>query len=440
MRSPRDEEPAVEDADDYKSNLPPLNYGPGLKVRIPPALMPDDDTALHYFDLYFAHAHPYVPVLDKETFYHQWHSSRETISPLILEAVFAIAGRLADEPAQGQQWMALATRKFSSRANLGRVCWRRVLTGAGHADSFMDVPRLSTLQALLIILKAREQAPKRGYYYRSWMTIVQCVQMGKDLGLDEHFTDHQAGKPCGSSASECALKSRIWQVIFACEIMIGSPQGKTSVPMAESGADTLAGRTDLQVEEETVDFQPPRPVPNGDESEYYVSRNFCVFAKTARNVGRMNATYGRLKKSKSKDWGIDPEFLQLGAALNAWFGELPPDLAISYPPDGSPPWLPSAFAGNVHSYYYLSIILFNRPQLAFLQPGAVGGQWKHHMLLSYNAAKNLCRLQEAVVNTYGLQGLQCMQRGINFTIYAVLACIVLHLVWALSRSSLGEQR
>lgn len=112
MRSPRDEEPAVEDADDYKSNLPPLNYGPGLKVRIPPALMPDDDTALHYFDLYFAHAHPYVPVLDKETFYHQWHSSRETISPLILEAVFAIAGRLADEPSQGQQWMALATRKF----------------------------------------------------------------------------------------------------------------------------------------------------------------------------------------------------------------------------------------------------------------------------------------------------------------------------------------
>lgn len=209
------------------------------------------------------------------------------------------------------------------------------------------------------------------------------------------------------------------------------------MPVAGSRADTLAGRTDLQVEEDTVDFQPPRPVPNGDESEYYVSRNFCVFAMTARNVGRMSATYGRLKKSKSKDWGIDPEFLQLGAAINAWFGELPPDLAISYPPDGSPPWLPSAFAGNVHSYYYLSIILFNRPQLAFLQPGAVGGQWKHHMLLSYNAAKNLCRLQEAVVNTYGLQGLQCMQRGINFTIYAVLACIVLHLVWTLSRSIFG---
>jgi hypothetical protein len=50
------------------------------------------------------------------------------------------------------------------------------------------------------------------------------------------------------------------------------------------------------------------------------------------------------------------------------------------------------------------------------------------MLVCYNAAKMLCRLQEAVVGSFGLLGLQCMQRGINFTIYAVLACIVLHLV------------
>ena len=94
-----------------------------------------------------------------------------------------------------------------------------------HADSFMDTPRLSTLQAMLIVLKARESAPKRGYYYRSWMTVVQCVQMGKDLGLDEHYEDHKAGKPCGSDLAECITKTRIWQTIFVCELIIGSPQG-----------------------------------------------------------------------------------------------------------------------------------------------------------------------------------------------------------------------
>jgi len=71
--------------------------------------MPDDETALHYFDMYFMNVHPYVPVLNKALFYQQWHTNREAISPLILEAVFAIAGRLADEPAQGHQWLALAS-------------------------------------------------------------------------------------------------------------------------------------------------------------------------------------------------------------------------------------------------------------------------------------------------------------------------------------------
>ncbi|KAL2263546.1 hypothetical protein VTK26DRAFT_6282 [Humicola hyalothermophila] len=389
LRPTKDEEPAVEDGDEYRSLLPPLPAGRGSKVRIPPELMPDDDTVLHYLDLYFANAHPYVPVLDKSYFYHQWHNNRESISPLLLEAIFAIAGRLADEPAQGQQWLALATR---------------------HVDSFMDVPRLSTLQALMILLKAKESAPKKGYYYRSWMSIVQCIQMGKDLGLDEHLADHQAGKPCGDSQSECALKTRIWQTLFVVEIMIASPQG----------------RTDFQIDEDSVDFSIPRPTPGSDESEFQVARNFTYLARIVRSVGRMARAYGRLKKHK--EWGLNPEFVQHDPSLEAWVSGLPPDLSVNYPPDGSPPWLPSAFVGNLHSYYHLSIILFNRPQLALLSPSAAGGQWKHHMMVSYNAAKMLCRLQEAVMSSFGLNGLQCMQRGINFTIYAVLGCIVLHLV------------
>lgn len=83
--------------------------GSGLKIRIPPELMPDEETILQYFDLYFANVHPYVPVLNKAQFYNQWHNNRESISPLLLEAIFAVAGRLADEPAQGQQWIALAS-------------------------------------------------------------------------------------------------------------------------------------------------------------------------------------------------------------------------------------------------------------------------------------------------------------------------------------------
>ncbi|KAF7559317.1 hypothetical protein G7046_g4836 [Stylonectria norvegica] len=385
----RGEEPALEDVDDYKSVLPPMMPGPGLKIRIPPELMPDEETSLHYFDLYFSHVHPYVPVLNRAFFYQQWNTQRDAISPLILEAMFAIGGRLAEDPTEGQQWLALASR---------------------HADSFMDTPRLSTLQALLMILKAREAAPKRGYYYRSWMTIVQCVQMGKDLGLDEHYEDHQVGRPCDYHPQDCQLRTRIWQTIFTCEVMVGTPQG----------------RHDLAVAIDSVDFGVPRPIAGGDDSEYHVSRNFTYFARVVRNIGSMSKVYARLRRQK--DWGIDPEFLQLSHSVNAWLSEVPSDLAISFPPDGSPPWIPSHLIGNMHSYYHLSLILCHRPQLSFLDPNAPDGQWKHQMMICYGAAKALCRLQEATLNTFGLTGLQSMQRGFSFTVYAGLSCIVLHLV------------
>jgi hypothetical protein len=103
------EEPAFEEFDEYKLVLPPTLSGPDLKIRIPPELLPDEETILHYFDMYFTNVHPYVPVLNKPLFYHQWHTDRDAISPLILEAIFAIAGRLDDEPAQGHQWLALAS-------------------------------------------------------------------------------------------------------------------------------------------------------------------------------------------------------------------------------------------------------------------------------------------------------------------------------------------
>lgn len=71
--------------------------------------MPADEICLHYFDLYFANVHQYVPVLNKAQLYHQFQTNRSSISPLLLEAIFAVAGRLADEPTQGQQWIALAS-------------------------------------------------------------------------------------------------------------------------------------------------------------------------------------------------------------------------------------------------------------------------------------------------------------------------------------------
>jgi hypothetical protein len=374
---------------DTEIRLPPLSTGAGSQIRIPPELMPNDQDASQYFQLFFRDVHPYVPVINRNYFYHQWHTNRAAISPLLLEAVFACAGRMSDDPAQGAQWLALANK---------------------HESSFLDTPRLSTLQSLLLLLKAREAAPKQGYYYRSWMTCKTVVSMAKDLDLHEHHDLHTSGEGCGSDAIECLTKTRVWQTILICEMMIGGPQG----------------RSDMGVDPNTVETSTNPPGSDLDDYEKALSRQFAFFVRNARNIRLITDSSQKLKKKK--DWGLDPEFVAYNVAFKKWPSELPKDLQMPVPQENAPLSLPSHFIGNMHSHYQLGNLMLHRPQLVASKSFALDQQWKLQMSMCYNSAKMLCRLQEAIVAKFNMCGLMCMQRGINFTIYAILTCTMIHLV------------
>ncbi|KAJ6163517.1 hypothetical protein N7497_003496 [Penicillium chrysogenum] len=374
-------EPEAPVQDDVEEQLPPLRTGSGL--------MPAEDDVMAYFKIYFDEIHPYVPVVSRAHLYYQWQHDRHSISPLLLEALFACAGRLSDEPAEGAQWLALANR---------------------HETSFMDVPRLSTIQALLLLLKARESLPKKGYYYRSWQTVKTIVSMAKDLDIHEHYSNHAEGRPCGLGPIECLVHTRVWQALMVVEVMIGGPQG----------------RSDYGVDPETVEMRPTLDIRGLDHYEIDRSRQYAYFVRNAHHIRIITDIYHKVKKQK--DWGADARFVQNNPLFADWLRNLPPDLQVNYPADGSPPWLPSHFVGNMHSHCHLAIILLHRPQLFASQSFAAGGEWKIHMSLCYSSAKSLCRLQEAILQRFGLSGLLYMQRGINFAIYCILTCTMLHLV------------
>jgi hypothetical protein len=142
----------------------------------------------------------------------------------------------------------------------------------------------------------------------------------------------------------------------------------------------------------------------------------------------MGAVSLESRKRGLKDFAIDPEFVKIDSYIDAWREELPADMRLTYPADGSPPWIPSHYIGNLHAYYNLAIIMLRRPQLGLSASYGVNGDWKRQMSAAYAAAKRMCRLQEAILEQYGLMGLLCMLRGVGFTIYGVLTCTVLHLV------------
>jgi hypothetical protein len=170
-----------------------------------------------------------------------------------------------------------------------------------------------------------------------------------------------------------------------------------------------------------------------DDEEYRISYQFVYFVRLVKNIRGTIVLHAALKKSK--EWALDPEMLAHNLNFPKWLAELPRDLQITLPQDGSPPWIPTSFIGNMHCYYYLSFIMQHRAQLHYL--AETDGSWKEQMILCHDAAKKMCRIQESMLQNQGMLGLLCMQRGISFTIYCVLTCTMLHLVCVLSRNCMS---
>ncbi|KAK6533042.1 hypothetical protein TWF281_007204 [Arthrobotrys megalospora] len=387
--------PAVDESlEDYEVN--PI-FNPGIHdyaVRIPLEEMPTDEEADVLFDIFFSDVHPYLPVVNKNAFYRQWHGSRHSISPLLLEAILACAGRISNNPKVGLKWLNMASK---------------------HLDCFFDVPRISTIQALLLLLKARESAPQRGYFFRSYISIVTMMAMARDLGLDKHADLHKNGTDCHDGPIECLTKTKVWQACFMLEFMVCAPQG----------------RHVMASDPTTIDIPASSSLLDMSEKELTVHMNFSYFVELLKLIRRINDVFARLKATGA-NWAGDPEFLSCGPSFDNWLYTLPQHLQIDVPTDPNMPMEPvlTHYAGNLLIYGYLARIMFHRPALAFARNFTATGQWRIHLKACYDSSRKACRLTEAVMDQYGIRGLQCMLRGINFTIYAMLTCTMVNLVAA----------
>jgi hypothetical protein len=190
----------------------------------------------------------------------------------------------------------------------------------------------------------------------------------------------------------------------------------------------------MSVDPNSIDISPDPPCSNIDEFETATSRQFAYFLRNARNIRLITEIARKLKRKE--DWGLDKEFIGYNVNFRKWPDELPSELKIDLPADGSAPRLRSHFLGNMHSHYHLGIVMLRRAQLTASEKFAGDETWKQHMSTCYRSAKILCRLQEAILAQHDLVGLLAMQRGINFTIYAILTCVMIHLVSMISAGRL----
>lgn len=184
----------------------------------------------------------------------------------------------------------------------------------------------------------------------------------------------------------------------------------------------------MQCNPDSIDLQAPVGSPDLDENEVEIYRGFVYFVWLVKNVRRMNDAHAKLKSTPN--WRNDPQFLGSGSGLDDWAYELPGNLRVAVSTDLSHPGpqVDSHFTGNLQMYYHLTRIMLHRPALAYGKTFSLGGEWKTHMSICTNAAKSIVRLEETIFEQYGMLGLQCMLRGVNFTIYTLLTGAMIHLV------------
>lgn len=99
--------------EEYEMNLPNTSSA-DMRVRIPAEMMPSEQQALQYFEYFFSNIHPYVPVLSQQAFYQQWNTNRESISPLLLDAIFACTSSMLESHPEGNKWLALAASEYQA--------------------------------------------------------------------------------------------------------------------------------------------------------------------------------------------------------------------------------------------------------------------------------------------------------------------------------------
>lgn len=85
--------------------------------------------------LFFEHAHPFVPVLDKQDFLQRWDEDRESIPLPIRSAIFSLAEALNDVPDNALKWFHLA------RGLLITYCFYRSLADPLKCNSLRLSPR-----------------------------------------------------------------------------------------------------------------------------------------------------------------------------------------------------------------------------------------------------------------------------------------------------------
>ncbi|KAF9150128.1 hypothetical protein BG015_008063, partial [Linnemannia schmuckeri] len=326
-------------------------------------------------DLYFQHVHPYLLVIHKPSFFRRLHDPRDPVPDFVLAAMYAAASHYA--PGREQD----GRRYFEF--------WQSRL------DDTLDKPRLSTIQALLMIIKYQEGVKKTGFYFRTYMYTQMVIVLARELQL--HKTTPVNAKLDPESHE---VRRRLFWAIFVLDQFLSVSQGRTmSFREVEPEADLP--RTDNEN-------------PN-DPEEIEVIQNAVEYIKLVKIDHQALILVRKFLTKVVTPEETIPQGLFLHQAMLAWKANLPARLQLA--PNMSPH---TPFVAMLHILYHACAIMIQRcycedPSVSHLEIAAASRE------TCTVSATNITVIIDDLYTNHGMLPLSYPMRGCYFIIYCLIA-------------------
>ncbi|RCH95336.1 Protein sds23 [Rhizopus stolonifer] len=155
---------------------------------------------------YFEHVHKYIPMIHKPSFLKQMQSTTNPPSRLLLFTMCAVASRWSLEH---------GGYNVDKLIPPGYTYYQKAL---GLLDDFFDIPRVSTIQALVLLVKYQEYFQRVGYFHRSHAYLGIAARMCLDLGLSDVDGEN----------IEAEIGKRTFWATFIYDLLMSIEQGRAT--------------------------------------------------------------------------------------------------------------------------------------------------------------------------------------------------------------------
>lgn len=308
---------------------------PKLK-SLDPLELPPKDLSLHLIRLYFKHFYPVLPLFYKKHLTSSMDPVSQDISPLLLNAIYAVASRMSPDV------RVRTDPNLSDTA--GDIFFERAKC---LLDDYYDVPRISTVQALLLLASHQQGAMRTP---RAWLYSGMAFRMAQDLGLHRNC-DHW-----NIPQDERERRKRVFWCCFIVDRLLSATFGRASV-FEERDCDvpfpTIDDDDEIRSEEGT-DGKPVKLL----ESFVHLIKISDILGHVCKNIYYAKAHH------HAGTQHLDQLLAALNRQLTNWHNTLPSSLQY-HPPGQSDSAAASTLLPpsvlQMHMIYYTTVILLHRP-------------------------------------------------------------------------------